>query len=59
VLTDLAQNDKFEEVKENGLLDCIECGCCAYGCPAKIEIVHWIKYAKLRSRQKQSGVGRQ
>ncbi|MBM4035807.1 MAG: electron transport complex subunit RsxC [Planctomycetes bacterium] len=28
------------------IADCCECGCCAYACPAKRPIVHWIKWGK-------------
>ena len=35
--------NKYEEVRA---LDCIECGCCSYGCPAKRPIVHQVKLAK-------------
>ena len=37
---------KFDVAKEYGVLDCIECGCCAYNCPAKIPLVHYLKYGK-------------
>ena len=26
----------WDEAEEYGALDCIECGCCSYICPAKI-----------------------
>ncbi len=40
-------NDKkFERAKEYGVLDCIECGCCAYSCPARIPLVHYLKFGK-------------
>lgn len=38
-------------------LDCIECGSCAYVCPAHINLVHWIRYGKselIRARKKAS-----
>ncbi len=28
------------------VLDCFECGCCTYVCPAKRPIVHWVKWGK-------------
>jgi electron transport complex protein RnfC len=31
-----------------GVLDCIECGSCSYVCPAKIDLVQSVKYAKFR-----------
>lgn len=46
IITSLAENNRFEETRDYGALDCIECGACAYQCPAKIPLVHLIKYAK-------------
>jgi len=31
-------------------MDCIECGSCAFVCPARISIVHYAKLGKLRVR---------
>ncbi|HUT36818.1 MAG TPA: electron transport complex subunit RsxC [Planctomycetota bacterium] len=28
------------------ILDCFECGCCTYVCPARRPIVHWVKWGK-------------
>ncbi len=39
-------HERFLEAKDYGVLDCIECGCCAYICPAKLPLVHTIKYGK-------------
>ncbi len=36
----------FDKAKNLGILDCIECGSCAYACPAKIPLVHYLKYGK-------------
>lgn len=41
-----AAHKDFDKAKASGVLDCIECGCCAYGCPAKIPLVHYLKYGK-------------
>ena len=38
---------EFEKLDEVFVKDCIECGCCSWGCPAKIPIVHYIKVGKL------------
>ncbi|UCE04839.1 MAG: electron transport complex subunit RsxC [bacterium] len=38
---------RFEEAHKLGVLDCIECGSCAYVCPSKIRHVHHFKYGKL------------
>lgn len=47
MLSILAEHGKFDEARERyHLFDCMECGCCSFGCPAKRNIVHYIKYAK-------------
>ena len=40
------KNKNFDKAKEYGVLDCIECGCCAYACTAGIPLVHYLKYGK-------------
>jgi len=45
---DYAQIDNFEACKEYGVLDCMECGSCAYVCASRRPLVHLIKYAKSR-----------
>jgi electron transport complex protein RnfC len=39
-------------VKEGHLLDCAECGSCVYVCPAKRNIVHYIKLLKAKNAAK-------
>jgi len=36
----------WDKAEENGVMDCVECGSCSYVCPAKINIVQYIKLAK-------------
>jgi electron transport complex protein RnfC len=43
----LCERHKFEEAKELGLLDCVECGCCTYVCPAGRTMVHMFKFGKI------------
>ncbi|MBN2057843.1 MAG: electron transport complex subunit RsxC [Candidatus Saganbacteria bacterium] len=50
-LAAFADNGKYGEFEEWGGQDCIECGCCAYVCPAKIPIVQWVRLAKYKLRQ--------
>lgn len=38
--------DHLEGAENWGILDCVECGCCQYSCPAKIRLVHWIRLGK-------------
>lgn len=47
----LAENERFKEAKKYNLLDCVECGCCTYICPARRPLVHMIKYAKAALRK--------
>ncbi len=56
-LAALVRNGRIAEAGGQHLLDCIECGSCAYVCPAYINLVHWLRYGKseiIRSR-KQAG----
>jgi len=36
----------WDAAERENVLDCIECGCCTYTCPAKRQIVHYVKQAK-------------
>lgn len=36
------------QTTENGLMDCIECGCCSYICPSQRHLAQSIKLGKLR-----------
>ena len=42
----------LEKAKSFGLMDCIECGCCAFVCPAHIKIVQRVRLGKNIVRQK-------
>jgi electron transport complex protein RnfC len=41
-----ASFDHLQEAEDWGILDCVECGCCQYTCPANIPLVHWIRLGK-------------
>lgn len=43
------KQDKLNEAYEYGLNECIQCGCCAYVCPAQIPLLHYFKFAKMRT----------
>lgn len=45
-LVKLVKAKKFEEAYKYGVLNCCECGSCAYVCPSKIEHVKHFKLAK-------------
>ncbi|MBN2538290.1 electron transport complex subunit RsxC [candidate division WOR-3 bacterium] len=37
---------RLDDAEREHVMGCIECGCCAFGCPAQIRLVHHFKYAK-------------
>ena len=41
----------IEKAKGFGLMDCIECGCCAFVCPAKVGLIQRIRLGKGIVRQ--------
>ena len=45
-LSILAEANRFEAALASDILECKECGCCTWGCPAKRPMVHQIKFAK-------------
>lgn len=45
----LLAND-LAEMKATHLMDCIECGCCAYNCPACVPLVLGFRSGKQRIR---------
>jgi len=45
-LMKLVKFDHLSEAEDWGVLDCVECGCCQYSCPAKIPLVHWLRLGK-------------
>jgi len=42
----------IDKAKRFGLMDCIECGCCAFVCPAHVSIVQRVRLGKAIVRQK-------
>jgi Na+-translocating ferredoxin:NAD+ oxidoreductase subunit C len=50
MLSMLSERNKYKTaLLEYDLLDCIECGCCAYVCPAKRNIVQHVRKAKAQN----------
>ena len=54
-LSVMCENMDWDAALRLAVLECKECGCCAYVCPAKRRIVHMIKFAKaeLAKRKRQ------
>ena len=42
----------WEDAKKYGVLNCIECGCCAYNCPAKRPLTQAIRLGKKTIKEK-------
>lgn len=45
-LMNYSKHSLYQSAEQWGVLDCVECGCCQYICPAKIPLVHWIRLGK-------------
>jgi len=45
---------RYEDALAEGLMDCKECGCCSYVCPAHIPLVQGMKLGKLMTRKKKA-----
>lgn len=48
----LIENGRYAEAMALDLMDCKECGCCAYSCPAHLPLVHAFKLGKKLGRVK-------
>ena len=46
-----AKSPPWSEVEEYRIMDCMECGCCQYICPARIPLVQQFRTAKFAIRQ--------
>jgi Na+-translocating ferredoxin:NAD+ oxidoreductase subunit C len=47
----LIENRNYEGAMKMNLMDCKECGCCAYTCPAHLPLVHGMKIGKKLGRK--------
>ena len=58
-IAQLVEFGKLDEAKNYGILDCIECGCCSYICPAKRNLLEYIKFGKaLLARKREQEIAR-
>ena len=48
----LVMAEKIDEAVSAGLLDCIECGSCAYVCPSRRRLVQYFKYGKYVANER-------
>jgi electron transport complex protein RnfC len=47
-LASLVKKARWAEAEGLGIKECMECGACAYDCPAKIPLVDYIKLGKAK-----------
>ena len=38
--------EAYDKMKDEGLLDCMECGCCSYICPCNVPLTYKFKTGK-------------
>ena len=46
-----AKLENWQGIKDERVMDCMECRCCEYICPSKIPLVSYIKTGKLKVRE--------
>lgn len=51
VLFKLIEHGEYEEALLRGLMDCKECGCCAYVCPSEIPLVQSFRLGKQMAQK--------
>ncbi|MCL2416507.1 MAG: electron transport complex subunit RsxC [Bacteroidales bacterium] len=54
LLSALAENENFERLLDENVLDCIECGCCLYSCPSYRPLLDCLRVGKQKARVLQS-----
>ncbi|MCL2413774.1 MAG: electron transport complex subunit RsxC [Bacteroidales bacterium] len=54
LLSALVENENFERLLDENVLDCIECGCCLYSCPSYRPLLDCLRIGKQNARQLQS-----
>lgn len=48
----LIKRGEYTEAKKLHVLDCMECGCCSFTCPARVPLLDYFKLAKYEIRKK-------
>ena len=52
LLGGLAKAERWEEMEENHLMDCMLCGCCSYACPSNIPLSQMFQLAKAALKKR-------
>ena len=48
LLMPLSQKSLFERLEEEKVMDCMECGCCSFACPADRPLLDYIRLGKVQ-----------
>ena len=51
-LANAVEADRFDLALQNHVMDCLECGSCAYVCPAHRPLVQYMRRAKAEIRKR-------
>ncbi len=54
LLGSLALAERYDEMAESHLMDCMLCGCCSYACPSNIPLSQLFQLAKAALRRRQA-----
>ena len=46
LLMSLSERGMYEELEKNGIMDCIECGCCLFSCPSYRPLLDYVRQGK-------------
>ncbi|MFR9651590.1 MAG: electron transport complex subunit RsxC [Rikenellaceae bacterium] len=49
LLKKLGERRLLDQLEQNHIVDCIECGCCQFTCPAKVPLLDHVRLAKQRT----------
>ena len=47
-----SRHNRFEDAEKIGVMNCIECGCCSFVCPAKRSLTQSMRTAKNNIQRK-------
>ena len=53
-LANLVKKNKIDELENNGLFACIECGICSYVCPSTIPLLDYIRQGKFELKRRKN-----
>jgi len=51
LLKKLAEQERYEELENDDVMDCMECGSCSYTCPAYVPLLDYIRLGKSKVSQ--------